>query len=692
MSAGKGKDKIKKEIEQLRQKIQQADCKYYVLSEPEISDKEYDDLMKRLKTLEDKNPELITFDSPTRRVSGGILKGFSTVKHRRKMLSLENTYSIDELKAWEERVKKALKQEMDIDYFVELKIDGVSAAITYEKGKLITGATRGDGNTGEDVTANIKTVKCIPLKLMGKDLPKMIEVRGEVYISIKEFKKINQQRFDDGKPIFVNPRNAASGSLKLLEPLLVAKRNLRYFVHSLGDMQGYSFDNQENFMQKCGSWGLCLNPHSKHCGSLKEVIDFCRLWQDKKDKLDYEVDGVVVKVNSFGLQEKLGHTLKSPRWAVAYKFPAHQATTKVERVEFGVGRTGIVTPTAVFKPVECGGVTISRATLHNFDEVKRLGIKIGDTVLIERAGDVIPKVVKVITSKRTGKEKKIKVPLKCPVCSGDVEKEKEEEVYPVRSIRGKNKKGKTSNGVYWYCINPDCPAQLKRSLIHFACRAAMDIEGMGEAVVEELVDKDMARSHSDIYSLEKKDFLKLSLFKDKRAQNLAEAIEKSKSRPLSKFLFGLGIKHVGEKAALVLAEKFNNIDTFFNLKQSDLEQIDEVGPIVASSIVKFFSSDKVKKMIKELKSAGLDMTQKKKTTKKSKITGKAFVFTGELKEFTRGQAREKVEEFGGKWSSSVSKQTDFVVVGSNPGSKLDNAKKIGVKIIDEKGFTKLFEA
>ncbi len=323
--------------------------------------------------------------------------------------------------------------------------------------------------------------------------------------------------------------------------------------------------------------------------------------------------------------------------------------------------------------------------MHNFDEVKRLGIKKGDTVLIERAGDVIPKVVKVVTSKRTGKEKKINIPSKCPVCAGDVAKEKEEEVCPVRSIKDKGKKGKTSNGVYWYCINPDCPAQIKRSLIHFASRAAMDIEGMGEAVVEELVDKGMVRSHSEIYSLKREDFLKLSLFKEKRAQNLISAIEKSKSRPLSRFLFGLGIKHVGEKAALVLAEEFSNIDAFFRLKQSDLEQIDEVGSIMASSIVKFFSSGKVKKMLQELKSAGLGMTQKKKTSKKSKITGKTFVFTGELEGFTRDQAKAKVEEFGGEWSSSVSKNTDFVVVGLNPGSKFDKAKKIGVKIIDEKG-------
>jgi DNA ligase (NAD+) len=453
---------------------------------------------------------------------------------------------------------------------------------------------------------------------------------------------------------------------------LVAERNLRYFVHSLGVVRGVNFTAQQDFLRKCGQWGLCLNPYSKYCKDLKEAIDFCLFWQDRKGKLDYQVDGVVVKVNSFTLQEKLGSTHKSPRWAVAYKFPAHQATTRVKKIEFGVGRTGIITPTAILVPVECGGVTISRATLHNFDEIKRLGIKEGDTVLLERAGEVIPKIIKVITSKRTGRERAVKVPVICPVCGSDVEKEKDEEVY-------------------WYCLNPDCPAQLKRSLLHFASRGAMDIEGMGAAVIEELVNRNMVKKHSDIYALKKDDFLKLPFFKDKRAKNLVSAIDKSKNRPLSRFLFGLGIKHVGEKAALVLARKFNNIDIFFKLKDSDLERLAEVGPVMASSIVKFFSSRNSRKMIEEFRRAGVNFPPLKPAAKESRITGKSFVFTGELNSLSRSQAKKLVESSGGKWVSAVSKNSDFLVAGKNPGSKYAKAEQLGVNILAEKDFLALLD-
>ena len=665
-------DKVKKEIKNLRQQLQRADYQYYVLSEPEISDKEYDNLLKNLKTLEEAQPQLVTSDSPTQRVSGGLLKGFSTVKHRKKMLSLDNTYSIDELRMWEAKIKRILKRGEELDYFVELKMDGISIALTYEDARLTRGATRGDGETGEDVTANIKTIKSIPLKLLGKTIPKLIEIKGEVYIGKEDFKKLNQRRFKSGEQAFANPRNAAGGSLKLLDPALVSRRNLRCFVHSFGVAQGYNFVTQQEFLKKAGLWGSCLNTYNKYCKNLKEVIDYCLYWQSRRESLDYEVDGVVVKVNSFNLQKELGHTLKSPRWAVAYKFPAQQVTTKVIEVEFGVGRTGIITPTALLLPVECSGVTISRATLHNFDEVKRLGIKKGDTVLLERAGEVIPKIIKVITSKRTGKEKKISVPPECPVCGEGVDKEKEGEVY-------------------WYCINPNCPAQIKRSLIHFASRGAMDIEGMGESVAEELVNRGLIKSLSDIYHLRKEEFLKLPLFKNRRASNLITAMEKSKGKPLSRFLFGLGIKHVGEKAAFILAEKFKNIDSFFKLKKSDLEQIDEIGPAMASSIVKFFSSRKTKAMIGEFKKAGLKLTQEEAPRAKSKITGKVFVFTGELQNISRNQAQEKVQSQGGSWAAAVSKNTDFVVAGANPGSKYAKARQLGVLIISEKDFLKLIK-
>ncbi|UCG35398.1 MAG: NAD-dependent DNA ligase LigA [Candidatus Omnitrophota bacterium] len=662
--------KIEQEIEVLRDKIRYHDRRYYVLNDPEISDKEYDDLVKKLLTLEKKYPQLIKPDSPTQRVSGEVLEGFAQVRHKEKMFSLDNTYSIEEVRQWQERIKRALKKEVSLDYVAELKIDGVSCSLTYQNGLLIQGATRGDGERGEDVTQNLRTIRSIPLHLGAKEVPALIEVRGEVYMARTDFEKINKERLKKNEPPFANPRNATSGSLKLLDPQIVSERNLNCYIHSFGWVEGYDFKNQNNFFEQTKKWGLRISSYNKYCKNLDEVIDYCNHWQDKREKLDFEVDGVVIKVNSFSLQKELGATLKSPRWAVAYKFPAHQATTVVEKIDFGVGRTGIITPVALLKPVECGGVTISRATLHNFDEVKRLDVRETDTVLIERAGDVIPKVVKVITSKRTKGAAPLKVPNKCPQCNEKVIKEKEEEVY-------------------WYCPNPNCPAVIKQSLLHFASRAAMDIEGMGESVVEELVSRKMLSSLSDIYKLKKEDFLKLPLFKERKANNLIAAIERSKRQSLSRFIYGLGIRHVGEKAAAVLAQRFNTIDQFFSLSEDDLEQIPDVGPAMAFSIVKFFSVSSTKALIKEFKEAGLNLLEKKRIVKKSPLTGKVFIFTGELAGFSRSQAQKEVEKFGAKTTSSVSKNVDFVVAGKAPGSKYDKAKKIGLKIIDEKEFKKL---
>lgn len=680
---------MKRKIEQLRYKIRRADYRYYVLSDPEISDKEYDSLIKDLKDLEAEHPELVTPDSPTQRVSGAIQEGFSTIKHKKRMLSLDNTYSIEELRSWEDKIRRALKRDVVFDYVVELKMDGVSASLTYEQGIFSIGATRGDGERGEDITTNLRTIKSIPLRLFGRDSSVTIEVKGEVYIGKKDFKDLNTQRSKDGLPVFANPRNAASGSLKLLDSSLVTGRNLKCFVHSFGTAEKYDFSSQKEFLDKAAEWGLPCNPQNKYCRTLSEVIDYCLYWQDKRNELDYEADGVVVKVNSFALQEELGTTLKSPRWAVAYKFPAQQATTRVRKVEFGVGRTGIITPVAILDPVDCGGVTISRVTLHNFDELKRLGVRESDTVLIERAGEVIPKVVKVVTSKRSGREKKIKIPVNCQVCGGKIAKVREEEVYPVRSVNDKGRNKKTSNGVYWYCINPNCPAQLKRSVLHFASRKAMDIEGMGEAVVDELVDRGLVKGLAAIYDLKKNQFLDLPLFKEKRADNLIVAIVKSKSRPLSRFLFGLGIRHVGEKAALLLAERFKDIDSLFKLSEADLQAIPEVGPVMAASIVKFFSSQDTKKMIGEFKHAGVNLIQLMPQTRPSRIKGKSFVFTGELSSFSRLQAREMIESLGARWTSVVSKNTDFLVVGDNPGSKYAKAKKLGIIIIGEEEFSRL---
>ncbi len=664
-------EKVKRRIEELRELIRYHDWRYYVLSDPEISDKEYDDLMRELKELEEKYPQFISPDSPTQRVSGAVLEGFPTVKHKVKMLSLDNTYSIDELKEWEEKIKRMLKRDVKLDYTAELKIDGVSCALIYEEGRLTLGATRGDGETGEDITPNIRTISTVPLKLLGKDVPRAIEVRGEIYMEKEDFKRLNEERKRRGESLFANPRNAASGSLKLLDPKLVKTRNLKCFIHSFGWVEGFKFSTHWEFLSKIKEWGLRVNPTSRYCKNLDEVIQYCQEWQKMRDSLEYEVDGVVVKVNSFALQKELGSTLKSPRWAVAYKFPAHQATTVVEDIIFSVGRTGMITPVAILKPVECGGVTISRSTLHNFDEIERLDVRIKDTVLVERAGEVIPKIVKVITSKRPKDAKKVEVPQACPVCGGKIMKEKEEEVY-------------------WFCINPNCPARLKQSLLHFASRAALDIEGLGESVVNELVERKMVKSLVDIYKLTKKDFLKLPLFAEKKADNLYHAIQESKKRSLARFLYGLGIRYVGEKIAQVLAEKFKDIDKFFELKEPELERIPEIGPTVASSVVKFFSQPQVKEMIEEFKKLGFNLKEEEKI-KKDILKGKVFVFTGELEDFTRTQAQKAVEELGGKWSSSVSRNTDYVVVGKNPGSKFEKAKRLGIKMINEEEFKKLLK-
>jgi len=673
---------IKKKIEKLRELIRHHDYCYYVLSQPEISDKEYDDLMRQLKELEEKYPQYKTEDSPTVRVSGGILEGFKTVKHKQKMLSLDNTYSFEELKDWAERVDKGLGNKK-VEFVAELKIDGVSANITYEKGRLSIGATRGDGETGEDITENIKTIRAIPLVLLGKEIPDFIEIRGEVYMERKDFEMLNKERQKSGEVLFANPRNATSGSLKLLDRSLVAKRRLNFFAHSLGEYslkgrisqnagRGVSIKSQWEFLEKLKSWGMRINPHSKLCRNLEEVIEYCKIWQEKREKLTYDIDGVVIKVNSLQQQKQLGATLKSPRWSVAYKFPAQQATTILKEITLQVGRTGVITPVAELEPVECAGVVISRATLHNFDEIKRLGVKIGDRVIVERAGEVIPKIVKVVESVRTGKEKEFKIPKNCPVCGGIITKEKEEEVA-------------------YRCINPSCPAQLERGLIHFASRSAMDIEGMGESVVTQLVAKKLVKDFADIYTLKKEDLLKLELFKDKKAENLLGAIERSKKQPLSRLIYALGIRHVGEKAAFVLAQKFKTIDNLIQAKKEDFDAIYEVGEVMAESIVNFFKQESTRRLIRKLKELGLNLKEETVVIKKSHLSGKTIVFTGELKEYSRNEAESLVRQLGGRASSSVSKNTDFVVVGENPGSKYEKAKKLGVKILNEEEFKEMIQ-
>lgn len=667
------KQKILDRIKELRRQIKHHDYLYYVLNQPEISDSEYDKLYKELKELEEQYPEFITPDSPTQRVSGEVVKDFKPVKHTSPMLSLDNTYSQQEIFDWAERISKYVPLK-NLEFIVEPKLDGLSCTIHYVDGFLKVAATRGDGEVGEDVTLNVKTIRSLPLSLEAKQkisVPKFFEVRGEVIMFKKDFEKLNKELQQKNQQVFANPRNAASGSLRQKDPKITAQRPLRFYVHSYGKIEeGPKIETDEEFLELCKEFSLPVVEHYKVFKTIEEVVDYCLKWQQKRDDLEYEIDGMVIKVNQFKYREEIGFTLKSPRWAIAYKFPARQATTIVENVIMQVGRTGIITPVAELKPVECGGVVISRATLHNFDEIKRLGVKIGDTVLVERAGEVIPKIVKVIETKRTGKEKEIEIPRKCPICGSDVIKEEKEVAYR--------------------CPNSSCPAQIINSIVHFAKREAMDIEGLGESVAELLVEKGFVKKLSDIYFITKQQLLTLPLFKEKKATNLLSAIENSKKRPLSKLLYALGIRHVGEKAAEVLAEKYNNIDELMKASEIELQKIPEIGPVMARSIKEYFSNKYTQEIIRDLKKAGVNMIQPKVEKKGQQIfAGMTVVFTGELESMTRKEASEVVKQLGGSTSDSVSRYTSLVVVGKNPGSKYEKAKKLGIKIIYEDEFLKM---
>ncbi|MFA5093047.1 MAG: NAD-dependent DNA ligase LigA [Candidatus Omnitrophota bacterium] len=660
---------IKIKIENLKKALRKHDHLYYVLSQPTIADKEYDNLMQQLIALEKQYPAYRSDDSPSQRLSSGISVGFKTVKHEIGMLSLDNTYSVDELRDWDERVRKGLGENIAYEYVVELKFDGVSINLTYNKGKLVVGSTRGDGESGEDVTANIKTIRAIPLLLSLKQAPDFIEIRGEVYIDKQDFLKINAERLAQGDDLFANPRNATSGSLKLLDSNLVAGRRLNFFAHSLGAYRGKPIDSQWHFLSKLKDWGIRSNTNSTLCKNIEAVIDYCQRWQEKRDGLPYEIDGIVVKLNSFLQQKKLGFTAKSPRWAVAYKFAARQATTQVLGISVNVGRTGVITPTAQLEPVECSGVMISNATLHNFEEIERLGLRVGDRVLIERAGDVIPKVVKVVEQRGKSPYNK---PEKCPACGERIIKEKAEDVA-------------------YRCINSDCPAQLERALMHFSSRDALDIEGLGQAVIVQLVKLGLLKSLADIYKLKSSDLLKLELFKDKKTNNLLQAIEKSKRQPLERLIFALGIRHVGQKAAFTLAQRFVDMDKLMQAKYEELDSIPEIGTVMASSVRDYFSLSRSKKLIQELKNFGLNMHQEVSKIKVNQFTGKTVVFTGQLQEFSRAEAQELVRNCGGQAASSISIKTDFLIAGESTGSKFNKAKKLGIKIISEADFKEMIK-
>ena len=655
----------KEEIEKLKSLIRHHDRKYYTENHPEISDAEYDRLMRSLRDLEEAYPQWETPDSPTQRVGGEPVEGFEPVRHGKRMLSMDNTYSAEEIRAFDERVRKNLRKEA-IEYIVELKVDGVSISLLYEQGRLIRGATRGDGFVGDNVTANLKTIRTIPLALEGQHFPRRMEVHGEVFMSRDNFKRINE-----GKPeeeAFVNPRNAASGSLKLLDPRITAKRRLEVFCHGAGLIEGRSFKTQEELLTTFDRWGLRVNPHRFVAHSTKELIAYCDEWEEKRKSLPYGIDGMVIKVNLLEDQERLGETTKSPRWMIAYKFPAERVVTKLLDIQVQVGRTGAITPVAILKPVFLAGSTVSRASLHNEEEIERRDIRIGDQVWIEKAGEIIPQVVGPLKEKRKGKERKFLMPKRCPACGGPTQKSDDE--------------------VAVRCENIRCPAQIKERIIHFASRNAMDIEGMGEAMVEQLLTKGLVRDDGDLYALAFEQLLLLERMGEKSARNLLEAIEKSKTQSLNRLLYALGIRHVGFHAASVLADAFHSVEEIRKQGIEALSKIPEIGTVMAESIYEFFRSPEAQKVLSKFEKAGVRMKGERQTAK-GKLQGKTFVLTGSLSTCTRSEAFELIQRRGGRISDSVSQKTDYVVVGGNPGSKLDKAKKLRIPMLTEAEFKRL---
>jgi DNA ligase (NAD+) len=660
-----GKEETRKRIRELVGLINYHDVKYYVEDNPEISDFEYDQLMKELKSLEAEHPELVEADSPTQRVSGRPVKEFPIVTHKVPMMSLDNSYSSEDLIEFDKRVRKWIGDE-PVTYVVEPKIDGLGIALLYEGGALVRGGTRGDGITGEDVTSNLKTIRSIPLKLRDGSLLADSEVRGEVYMPIASFKRLNEERLKKDEATFANPRNAAAGSIRQLDPSIVASRKLDAFFYTLS-YTTHEFKTHYECLDAMKRSGLRVNPLIENVDSIQGVIDFCQRLEKKRDSLDYEIDGAVIKVDSLDQQARLGATSKNPRWAIAYKFTAKQMTTKIKDIIPQVGRTGAITPVADLEPVSIGGITVSRATLHNEDEIRRKDIRIGDTVLVERAGDVIPEVVKVIVEKRTGKEREFKIPATCPVCGSKVVREADEAVSR--------------------CIGSNCPAQLKQTLRHFVSRDAMDIEGFGEAIISQLVDAGAVRSISDLYSLDKETLMKMERMGDKSAEKLLRQIEASKDQGLERLLYGIGVRHVGGTVAESLVAKFKSIEQLMSASEADLMKVDGIGEIIAESIADFFSEPTNKQLVRDLVAKGLSTTAIAKAS--GPLDGKTFVFTGAMKKYSRSEAGGKVEALGGKVGSSLTKKTDYLVIGEDPGSKLDEAKKLGVKAIEEVEFLKM---
>ncbi len=658
-----------KRAAELRQQINHHNYQYYVEAKPEISDRDYDFLLKELETLEAAHPELRTPDSPTQRVGGQTLEGFATVRHRVPMLSIANTYNANELREFDARIRKLLGNA-PVRYVVELKIDGVATSLTYEDGVFTVGATRGDGEKGDDVTANLRTVGGIPLRLRTDRPPQLFEARGEVYMSTADFARLNERRAADGKETLANPRNSTAGSLKLLDPKLCAKRHLRLLTYALGSVEGVVVKTHLDALDLLKQYGFAVNPHVQAFDTIDEVIAYIGTWDDKRHELPFETDGMVIKVNDFDQRRRLGTTSKSPRWITAYKFAAEQATTRLQSIEVQIGKNGVLTPVAHLEPVQLAGTTVARATLHNAAELKRKDIRVGDMVVLVKAGEIIPKVVKALAELRTGKEKVYKFPTKCPSCGAAVEPDEDETSY--------------------YCTDQDnCPGQLTGQLKAFAKRNRMDIEGLGDVLAHQLVQSGLVKALPDLYRLQKEQLLELERMGEQSAQNLLDGVEASKARGLARLLSGLSIPTVGETFAEVLALEFASLDALLAAPLERLALVKGIGPTRAENVYNFFHSPDGEQLVQELRDLGLKLTEDAPVKPAgADLTGKAFVVTGTLEHYSRDEIEGLIKQLGGKVSASVSKKTDYVVAGDKAGSKLAKAQELGIAVLSEADFTK----
>jgi len=670
-------DDVKQQIEKLRAELNRHNYLYYVEAHPEISDREFDRKLKELEALEQAHPEYDSPDSPSRKVGGEPIEGFVTVEHRQPMLSIDNVYEIGALNEFDARIKKLLDIDEEIAYVAEYKIDGVAISLTYENGLLVQGLTRGDGRQGDDITHNARVLRGVPLRLQGKNIPPVVEVRGEAYISNPDFAHMKAEQQQAGTQVFVNPRNTAAGALKLLDPKISAQRKLRFFAHGAGYAEGVDFPTQMEFLQAIRQWGIPTTPGVTLCRSIEAAIKQCDIFIENLHSLEFEVDGIVLKVNDRRLQEQMGRTSKSPRWILAYKWEKYEAVTRIEEIDIQVGKTGALTPVAHLKPVEIDYTTVSRASLHNRDELERLGVRIGDWVVVEKAGKIIPHVVRVEEDRRDGSEKVFHFPKKCPVC--------------------KTPAVQDEGGVYIRCPNPDCPAQLRETLRFFASRSAMDIEGLGIKLIEQLLAAGLLGSLADIYRLADKrdELLSLERMGKKSVDNLLAAIEGSKQQPLWRLLTGLNIRHVGSSNAQVLTRRFGTLDKIMEQSEEQLAEVDEIGQVIAASVHQFFHSHFGQGIVEELRGFGLNFGEPVKASAAGeadgKLAGKTIVVTGTLVNFSRDEIKELIRNHGGKASGSVSKKTDYVVAGEKAGSKLDKAEELGVPVLTEEEFREMLE-